>query len=306
MVKRKVLEKVLISISLVFIFIMALFLEESFADQLVSKISDGIFTITRGSVVNSNTTFIVSDEGVLVIDTRPNPDEALKVLKEIRKITSKPIKYVIYTHFHGDHVFGNQIFAEASAVIAQKNVRLFLEGKTGEDHLALFKKLGTPGLEDTKIIIPNITYEKSLDIIFGRFNLELKHLGKGHTNSDTIIYIPGEKILIAGDLVFNRKIPFAGHAFISEWIKRLEYLEKIDANTIIPGHGDVGDRNIIKKMKQYLMELKSAVMERVKQGKTLEETREEVTRTMGKYSKWQNFHWLKGNIERAYKEFSGE
>lgn len=305
MVKRKVLENLLISISFVFILIMALFVDESFADQVVSKVSDGIFTITRGSVVNSNTTFIVSDEGVLVIDTRPNPDEALKVLKEIRKITSKPIKYVINTHFHGDHVFGNQIFAEASAIIAQKNVRLFLEGKTGENHLALFKKMGTPGLEDTKIIIPNITYEKSLDIIFGRFNLELKHLGKGHTNSDTIIYIPGEKILIAGDLVFNRKIPFAGHAFISEWIKSLEYLEKIDANTIIPGHGDVGDKNIIKKMKQYLMELKSEVMERVKQGKTLQETSEEVTRSMGKYSKWQNFHQLKGNIERAYKEFSG-
>ncbi len=105
--------------------IITLLLYESFAEQVISKVDKDVYAITNGPVVNSNTTFILSDEGVLVIDTRPNPDEALKVLKEIRKVTSKPIKYVINTHFHGDHVFGNQIFSEASAIIAQKNVKLF-------------------------------------------------------------------------------------------------------------------------------------------------------------------------------------
>ncbi len=302
--KRETLKHLFKPIYLVVLFISTLFLQESFADQVVTKVSKDVYTITRGSIVNSNTTFVVSDEGVLVIDTRPNPDEALKIIKEIRKVTSKPIKYVINTHFHGDHVFGNQVFAEASAIIAQKNVRLFLEEKTGAEHLAFFKKIGTPGLENTKIIIPNITYEKGLDIIFGRFNLELRHLGKGHTNSDTIVYIPGEKILIAGDLVFNQKIPYTGHAFILEWIRRLKYLEKLDANIIIPGHGDVGDKAIIKKMKQYLVKLKNEVMGRVVQGKSLKETKVEVTKAMEKYRSWQNFNWLEGNIERAYNEFS--
>lgn len=278
----------------------------SFAGQEVIKVTNDIFTITKGSVVNSNTTFIVSDAGVLVIDTRPNPEEALKVLREIRKVTSRPIKYVINTHFHGDHVFGNEIFAEASAIIAHINVRLFLEGKTGEEHLALFKKMGTPGLEDTKIIIPDITYQRGLDIIFGRFNLQVRYLGKGHTDSDTIIYIPEEKILITGDLVFNGKIPFAGHAYISEWIKRVEDLEKFDAKIIIPGHGDVGDKTLISTMKQYLMELKNAVMEQVSKGKSLEETKKKVKKIMEKYKTWEKFDWLDGNIERAYQEFSGQ
>ena len=92
--------------------IITLLLYESFAEQVISKVDKDVYAITNGPVVNSNTTFILSDEGVLVIDTRPNPDEALKVLKEIRKVTSKPIKYVINTHFHGDHVFGNQIFCD--------------------------------------------------------------------------------------------------------------------------------------------------------------------------------------------------
>ncbi len=278
----------------------------SFAEQEITKVTNDIFTITKGSVMDSNTSFIISDTGVLVIDTRPNPDEALKVLREIRKITSKPIKYVINTHFHGDHVFGNQIFAEASAIIAHKNVRLFLEGKTGEEHLAQFKNMGIPGLEDTRIIIPDITYHRGLDIIFGKFNLQVRYLGKGHTDSDTIIYIPEEKILITGDLVFNGKIPFAGHAHISEWIKRVEDLEKFDANIIIPGHGDVGDKSMIQKMKQYLTELKNAVIEQVSKGKSLEETKEKVKKVMEKYKTWKNFDWLEGNIEKAFQEFSGQ
>lgn len=275
-----------------------------FAEQVVTKITEDIFTITKGSLVDSNTTFIVSEEGVLVVDTRTNPDEALKVLLEIRKVTSKPIKYVVNTHFHGDHVFGNQIFAEASAIIAHENVRSFLEEKTGIEHLDVFKKLGTPGLEDTRIILPNLTYQKGLNIAFGKFTLELRHLGKGHTNSDTIIYIPEEKILIAGDLVFNQKIPFAAHAYISEWIKRVDYLEKMDARIVIPGHGDVGDKEIIRKMKQYLTELKNEVMKRVTKGKSLKETKAEVKKSMEKYKTWRNFNWLDGNIERAYKEFA--
>jgi len=280
---------------------------ESFAEQVVAEVDRNVFAITNGSIVNSNTTFIVSHEGVLVIDTRPNEDEAIKVIKAVRYVTSKPIKFVINTHFHGDHVFGNQMFDGSAAIIAHKNVNLFLEGKSGEDHLTMFKNLGTPGLEDTKIMLPNITYEKGLDIVFGGLKIELKHLGKGHTNSDTVIYIPEKKILITGDLVFNQKIPFAGHAFISEWIKRVESLEQMDAKIVIPGHGKVGDKTIISKMKQYLQDLKREVSESLKNGKSLEETKAEVTQNMGKYKTWQNFdNWLGGNIEKAYKEFSGK
>ena len=303
-VKRKVSGFVHLFIFFLMIFIIPFLPRTSLAEQKITNVAKDVFTITQGSTVDSNTTFIVSDEGVLVIDTRPNPDEALKVLWEIRKVTSKPIKYVINTHFHGDHVFGNQIFAEASAIIAHKNVRLFLDGKTGEEHLAFLKKMGIPGLEEARIIVPNISYHKGLDIIFGKFNLEIKHLGKGHTDSDTIIYIPEEKILIAGDLVFNRKIPFAGHAYISEWIKRLEELERFDADIVIPGHGDIGDKTIINTMKKYLSELKSAVMEHVARRKSLEDTKGKVKKVMEKYKIWKNFDWLDGNIERAYQELS--
>ena len=303
-VKRKVSGFVHLFIFFLMIFIIPFLPRTSLAEQKITNVAKDVFTITQGSAVDSNTTFIVSDEGVLVIDTRPNPDEALKVLREIRKVTAKPIKYVINTHFHGDHVFGNQIFAEASAIIAHKNVRLFLDGKTGEEHLDFFKKMGVPGLEGARIIVPNISYHKGLDIIFGKFNLEIKHLGRGHTDSDTIIYIPEEKILIAGDLVFNGKIPFAGHAYISEWIKRLEELEKFDADIVIPGHGDIGDKTIINTMKKYLSELKSAVMEHVARRKSLEDTKGKVKKVMEKYKIWKNFDWLDGNIERAYQELS--
>jgi cyclase len=279
----------------------------TFADEAKTiKVLENVYTITAGDGVDSNTTFIITKEGVIVIDTRPTPTEARKVLAEIRKLTALPIVYTINTHYHGDHTFGNQIFKNSQSIIAHKNVRNKLV-KSGQEHLSLFKTFGLPGINEVEITPPNIIYEKEMEIWLGGYRLQLLYHGKGHTDGDTIIYIDQLRTVITGDLVFNKKIPYMADSYIDDWIGSLKYIELLKNETVIPGHGPIGERTTIIAMKHYLMNLKELVLAQLKDNKTLKETQEIVEPILRKKHKdWKQLDWIKGNIERAWLEYNSK
>jgi cyclase len=270
------------------------------------KVLENVYTITAGEGVDSNTTFIITKEGVIVIDTRPTPTEAKKVLAEIRKLTALPIVYTINTHYHGDHTFGNQIFKNSKTIIAHKNVRNRLI-ESGQEHLSLFKTFGLPGIDEVEITPPNIIYEKEMEIWLGGYRLQLLYHGKGHTDGDTIIYLDQLRTVITGDLVFNKKIPYMADSYIDDWIASLKYIELLKNETVIPGHGPIGERTTIIAMKHYLMNLRELVLAQLKDNKTLKETQEIVEPILRKkYKDWKELDWIKGNIERAWLEYSSK
>ena len=279
----------------------------TFADKAKTiKVLKNVYTITSGDGIDSNTTFIITKEGVIVIDTRPTPTEAKKVLVEIRKLTALPIVYTINTHYHGDHTFGNQIFKNSKTIIAHKNVRNRLI-ESGQEHLSLFKTFGLPGIDEVEITPPNIIYEKEMEIWLGGYRLQLLYHGKGHTDGDTIIYIDQLRTVITGDLVFNKKIPYMADSYIDDWIASLKYIELLKNETVIPGHGPIGERTTIIAMKHYLMNLRELVLAQLKDNKTLIETQEIVEPILRKkYKDWKELDWIKGNIERAWLEYSSK
>ena len=279
----------------------------TFADEAKTiKVLENVYTITAGDGVDSNTTFIITKEGVIVIDTRPTPTEARKVLAEIRKLTALPIVYTINTHYHGDHTFGNQIFKNSKTIIAHKNVRNRLI-ESGQEHLSLFKTFGLPGIDEVEITPPNIIYEKEMEIWLGGYRLQLLYHGKGHTDGDTIIYIDQLRTVITGDLVFNKKIPYMADSYIDDWIASLKYIELLKNETVIPGHGPIGERTTIIAMKHYLMNLRELVLAQLKDNKTLKEAQEIVEPILRKkYKDWKELDWIKGNIERAWLEYSSK
>ena len=265
-----------------------------------------VYTMIDTNGEDSNTTFIITTEGVIIIDTRPTPTEARKVLKEIRKLTDLPIVYTINTHYHGDHTFGNQVFKSSKSIIAHKNVRDTLI-KSGQDHLSLFKTFGLPGMDEVEITPPNIVYEKGMEIWLGEYRLQLLYHGKGHTNGDTIIFLDQLRTVITGDLVFNKKIPYMADAYIDEWIESLKYIQFLKNETVIPGHGPIGGRPTVIAMKHYLMDLKERVLEQLKDKKSLEETQNAVEPILRKkYKDWKKLDWIRGNIERAWLEYSSK
>ncbi len=263
-----------------------------------------LFTVINGDGIDSNTTFLITREGVVVVDTRVTPMEADKVLKEIRKQTDLPILYTINTHYHGDHTFGNQVFKDSKAIIAHENVRKTLFGPSGKAHLDFFKTMNIPGMDETVITLPNIVFKEKMAIFVGGYHLRLIH-ARGHTDGDLFIYIEELKTLITGDLVFNGKIPYMGDAYVEEWISALNKLSNLDAEIYIPGHGAPGGKPVLLAMKDYLFNLKGMVLKQLEKGKSLKETQDVVRPALKeKFKTWKNLKWLDANIKRTYLEYS--
>jgi cyclase len=265
-----------------------------------------LFTLTHGEGIDSNTTFLISKEGVVVVDTRVTPAEAKKVKEAIRKQTQLPILYAINTHYHGDHTFGNQEFKDTHTIIAHENVRKALEGESGQAHLEVFKSFKIPGMDETVITLPNIIFKEKMHVYAGEYHLQLIHM-PGHTEGDLFIYIETLKTIIAGDLISNGKIPYMGDAYIEDWIKALIHIGDLDAEIYIPGHGDPGGKPILIAMKHYLFDLRRLVTDQIEKGSSLKETQDVVRPVLEKkFKNWEKLEWLDGNIERAYAEFSAK
>ena len=263
-----------------------------------------LFTLTHGEGIDSNTTFLITNEGVIVVDTRVTPAEAKKVKEEVRKQTQLPILYTINTHYHGDHSFGNQVFKGTHTIIAHENVRKALEGELGQAHLEVFKSFKIPGMDETVITPPNMIFKEKMHVYAGEYHLELIH-APGHTDGDLFIYIEALKTIIAGDLITTGKIPYMGDAYIEDWIKALNYIGDLDAEIYIPGHGNPGGKPLLIAMKHYLIDLRRLVTFQIDEGRSLKETQDAVRPVLEKkFRKWKKLEWLDGNIERAYMEFS--
>jgi cyclase len=263
-----------------------------------------LFTVTNGDTVDSNTTFLITRDGVVVVDTRVTPNEAKQVLAEIRKRTDLPILYTINTHYHGDHTFGNQVFEGKGPIIAHESVRRNLLGGSGNDHLEYFKRKNIPGMDETVVTLPNLVFKEELEIFVGGYSLRLMHV-RGHTDGDVYIYIEQLKTLITGDLVSYKKIPSLKDAYVEEWIAAMDLLGDFDAEIYIPGHGEPGGKPVLIAMKHYLLKLKEMTLKQLEKGKSLKETQAVIRPVLAeKYKSWKNLKWLDANIERAYLEYS--
>ena len=263
-----------------------------------------LFAVVNGDGIDSTTTFLITRDGVVVVDTRVTPLEAGKVLAEIRKRTQLPILYTINTHYHGDHTFGNQVFEDSGAIIAHENVKKSLTGASGKAHLDFFKTMNIPGMDETVITLPNMVFKEEMEMYVGGYHLKLIH-ARGHTDGDLFVYIKELKTLITGDLVSNGKVPYMGDAYVEEWIASLDVLSDFDAEIYIPGHGEPGGKPVLIAMKHYLINLKEMVRNQMGKGLSLKETQDAVRPLLqAKYKNLKKQEWLDANIERAYLEFS--
>ena len=246
----------------------------------VTKLADGVFAIEHeylndGSS-SGNTTVIIGDREVFVVDSCYRPSSAQKDIDQIRQWTNKPVGYLLNTHFHNDHNNGNKTYLDAFpslAIIAQvetkrdmdliqpgnverapKEIQEFVaaykqgKGQDGhtlsEDEKKLYEQIIpnlAPLLTEFKTMVyqsPTLTFTDKIDIDLGNREVQVLHLGRGNTAGDALVYLPKEKIIVAGDLLVH-PIPFTYDGYPTEWIETLHKMAQLDATTIVPGHGSV-------------------------------------------------------------------
>ncbi len=216
-----------------------------------------------GNSFGANCGVIVGDDAVMVVDTLVSAKEAARLDADIRKVTDKPVKYVVNTHYHLDHAWGNSYFANKGAVIiAHANARTAApRSEYAFAHIAEFG-MTQADLEGTVFTLPPVTFDDRLRVdLGGDVAVELTNPGPSHTDGSITVFVPGDKVLFAGDILFTRYHPNVVEGDIPHWIAVLAELEKTPATIIVPGHGPLSTVADIRDMETYLKEFDARAQE---------------------------------------------
>src|SRR5438128_1505985 len=220
----------------------------------VREIAPGVFfryssiSATDKSVEfgGSNNIWIVFEDYVAVYDAN-FPKEAGDVIAAIRKTTDKPIRYVLDSHHHGDHAYGNAIFAKAGAtVVAQANcARLLRVNGPSEFADAGKGKTGRKDIADSFLKVPDLIFDEKLVFDDGKQRAEMYFFGHAHTAGDAFLYLPQHKVLCTGDACTNGAFNYMGHSDSASWIRVLEKAQQLDVKIVCPGHGPLGAADVL-------------------------------------------------------------
>src|SRR5580704_8047204 len=235
---------------------------EAASDFALQKVGDGVWAaiVSDEGKAGGNAGFVVGDSGVVVVDTFQDPEPAAAFLAEIRKITNLPIRFVVNTHYHLDHVNGNDVFAASGAVIiAHRNARGWIRTEN-------IKMIDPPVTPEKKarvqsIALPNIVYDTSVDLYLGSRRVNVRYY-PGHTGGDSVVSVPDAHVVFCGDLLWKDHIPNLIDASTPQWIQTLDALRKDNAeSTWVPGHGGIASALDVATFQKYLVDLRTMVRE---------------------------------------------
>ena len=245
---------------------------------------------------SSNAMFLVTGEGVLVVDTQQHPSDARRLLGLIRKVTDQPVKWVVVTHAHGDHYLGNPVFkAEGATIVSHRDTRGMMQ-KYYRDEVqrrqAYFKRYKLDQGE-LQLVLPEVTFDTRFTIYLGGRAVELFHFGPGQNPGDTLIHFPHARTLFLGG-PFSRQ-NWSNYSFtpsVEGWIALLRKAAGFDADVFIGGHGDVSTRADVLETAQMHEDFLKAVRAGIAEGKSRDELAETIR--MEKYSHYRNYHRMRG------------
>lgn len=228
--------------------------------------------------------FVVTPDGVIATD--PISPQAAKVyIQEIKKITTVPVRYVVYSHNHTDHISGGAVFKEAGATfIAHRQAKA-----------ALVR------LKDPDVVLPDLTLDDQFTLTLGGTRVELRYLGRNHTDGTVVPFLPREKIIFTVDWLPVREFPFRTMPdwYVLEFMEGIDRVLELDWDRMITGHsrgGGIGTKEDVRGLKMYMADLYAAVRQASDEGKCFDKAIAEIK--MPKYASWDRQEYLPGNIER--------
>jgi glyoxylase-like metal-dependent hydrolase (beta-lactamase superfamily II) len=275
-----------------------------------TKLSDHAYAYTAEG--DPNTGIIVGDNAVLVADTQATPAMAQDVIRRIREVTDKPIKYVVLTHYHAVRVLGASAYQPQQILASQDTHDLIVE--RGEQDKAseigrfprLFSNVETvpPGMT-----WPTMTFTGKMTLWLGKLEVQLLQLGRGHTKGDTVVWLPQDRVLLSGDLVEFDATPYAGDAYFKDWPKTLENVAALKPLALVPGRGPAlqGEELVAAGLKAtgaFIADVRASVEEGVAAGKDLNAVyKATFAKLKPKYGHWVIFdHCMPFDVTRCYDE----
>jgi cyclase len=239
------------------------------------KVKDDLYVI-HNDYVPGNSTALVTNDGVVLVDDKFEVDHD-NIIAELKKITDKPIRYVINTHHHADHSGGN-------ARLQQMNVQIVASEQARENMV----DGNQPGL-------PNVVFDQHARVYLGGKSVDLYHYGRAHTNGDVVVYFRADRALAAGDMftygdATPQLIDYAGGGSAKEWTQTLDQALELDFEAVVPGHGDVTTKQEMRKFRDSTLKLRNRIHELLVQKKT----RDDIARMLQ-----SEFHWAQLHLDRG-------
>ncbi len=309
----------------------------------LQKVADGVYAAIAKprSPINCNGAVIVYDEGVLVVDTHSRPSSARALIAQIKSVTGKPVRYAVNTHFHWDHAQGNQAYPSAFArevalvsseatrhnlatlgmprvreqlediprQIAGARARLASEKEASaqtktKDEIAQLQAY-LDELRTLELVLPDLTFDKSLILHRPGRDIVLLFLGRGHTDGDVVAYLPKEKVVATGDLLHGW-MPFMGDAYPPEWVATLDALGRLEFDHIIGGHGGVKPRSHLQFFRDYIADLLTETRAARRRGESLETAKGSVASALRpRYDAGMGGRFdgsVGANVEKVYRD----
>jgi len=269
------------------------------------EIAPGVYAyfLAGGGWFLSNAGLIVGGDCSVVIDSFGTIGFNQDFLSEIEKVTDKPIRYLVNTHHHGDHIYGNHLFTGATAICHTGCREEIL--KTGQPNPELlsqrFRGLDFTGVRMTP---PDITFEKQLTIYLDEREIQLLYYQPAHTVGDIIAWLPRESVIFAGDLLFLYSTPLCMQGSFAGWIDVLKAMIDLNARVYIPGHGPQCGKDGVLECLNYLLLLVGEGRKRFDAGMSAQDAAKDIE--LGRYRKWANWERVAANVARLYAEFRGE
>jgi len=227
----------------------------------VQQVRGDTYMVKGGS--GANTGFCICDKGVITIDAKMTADSTKQIVEEVSKLTPKPILYIVLTHSDSDHVNGLNGFPAGLTIIAHEN--------TKRDMQEAFKDAE---LQPLQAYLPNKTFPKALNLQCGTAHIDLFHFGPAHTSGDVVVFFPHEKVAFVGDLVFiGRDLLIHRHKGGTSFglVRNLKEILKLDADTFIPGHGDILGKKDVETLMESIEGKQAKIKAMVQEGKSLDE-----------------------------------
>ena len=231
--------------------------------------------------------FVVTPDGVAVTD--PISLEAATWLKsEIAKMTDQPVRYVIYSHHHNDHITGGRVFADQA---------IFVSHQAAQPKILAAADSTTP--------VPQLTFTDRMTIHLGGKSIDLIYTGRNHSDNSLVVLLPQNKLLFAVDFIPVESVAYRAlpDGYPDEWVESLKQIERLDFDTLVPGHGKVGKKDHARLFREYLEALRAAVSEQIQAGASLEEAKKSVR--LPTYERWSGYaDWFTENVEGMYRYLS--
>jgi len=258
-----------------------------------------------------NTGIVVGDDAVMVIDTQATPVMAQDVIRRIREVTDKPIRYVLMSHYHAVRVLGASAYRPDHVIASRDTYDLIVERGEADmkSEIERFPRLFRAVESIPGLTWPTLVFEQRLTLMLGKLQVEIMQLGRGHTKGDTVVWLPQEKVLFSGDLVEFDATPYAGDAYLADWPATLDAIAALAPDKLVPGRGAaLKDPAQVKAGLDATRAFVTAMFESVKAGvaagKDLRAIyRDTYAALKPRFGHWVIFdHCLPFDVTRAYDE----